>query len=845
MPSQPLRSSRILPALIKLGLRRLVAQMGVAFSRRKSDSAQRGPTRPKQSLSLWLVALLGAAGLLTGLAMGYGLLNRLQTQATRHVVEDRLGPVDSSFADTHSKLRRIQRQLSSARDQSRYMELERQRQALRQQHPRAAEDYDRRRDAREGPNTDRVWPTLPEAQAVMVRTVALLLGVMVLLGLLLSLSATNRDLSQPEWSMQWLFSLPIGSGWIFAAHWLQYSLINPVLWLVVAPMLCVWYFKAGLVFWGIGLGIIATAYLGLLIGAGRLAIEVLLRTRLRPPRIKNLQASFTIVGMLGALVVLGGVYQDWICTWWIRAAGALPIALLAQPLSLPAWAGVGSLARAGLCVAGMALSAAAAGGGAIAICRRATRNGLIREGGSAFARGRRKKAPGPGRKLPRLRGIAGKDLRLLLRDRNFLVQTVFLPIFIVAWQFIVNPNLYRAAAGSFRHAAALAFGVGAYVLAICGTQVLTSERKALWLLYALPRRLDRLMLRKAMLWGAIALAYPICVLAVAMTLHGGADGQSLLQSGLALVGVGIFALVASGLGILGANPLAEHKSRQVRQSAVWLYMALASMYVPALYAPNLWSRLQIVLLAALVAVAIWEKVARRLPFLLDPTARPAGRLTAADGIIAVYAFQALQLAILLGLLLLGAGPLLLTAGFAAAGALVVPASLGILRRRGVPDLLAQLGLRPGRWSGPPGRCLAIGVGAGMASAAVGGAYLYLLANRFPTTLETMPPSSEIFAPGWWALLVLAVVPAPVIEEYLFRGLLAGGLRRLIGPGWAIIAATSIFALLHPPVSIFPVWCMGLAAGIVMLRTRCLPGAIACHAVYNLAMVALSGLVGSF
>ena len=60
-------------------------------------------------------------------------------------------------------------------------------------------------------------------------------------------------------------------------------------------------------------------------------------------------------------------------------------------------------------------------------------------------------------------GILGKETRLLLRDRNFFVQTLVVPVLIIAFQAVVNPSLLTAG-GNPRTAAVIAFGVAAYVL---------------------------------------------------------------------------------------------------------------------------------------------------------------------------------------------------------------------------------------------------------------------------------------------------------------------------------------------------------------------------------------------
>lgn len=86
----------------------------------------------------------------------------------------------------------------------------------------------------------------------------------------------------------------------------------------------------------------------------------------------------------------------------------------------------------------------------------------------------------------------------------------------------------------------------------------------------------------------------------------------------------------------------------------------------------------------------------------------------------------------------------------------------------------------------------------------------------------------------WPDLALISVAAGVGEEMLFRGVLQGGLARLLGPGAAVAAAGAVFGLLHP-VSIAYVVIAGLLGaylGLVWLATGNLLAAMVAHAVYD-------------
>jgi hypothetical protein len=98
----------------------------------------------------------------------------------------------------------------------------------------------------------------------------------------------------------------------------------------------------------------------------------------------------------------------------------------------------------------------------------------------------------------------GKDLHLLWRDRNMLIGTLVVPIVILGMQLAFNPAVLREGFFDYRHIAAMAFGVAAYVLMFSAFSVLGAEGQALWLLYSAPRHLHRLLLEKILLWGGFA-----------------------------------------------------------------------------------------------------------------------------------------------------------------------------------------------------------------------------------------------------------------------------------------------------------------------------------------------------
>jgi membrane protease YdiL (CAAX protease family) len=86
------------------------------------------------------------------------------------------------------------------------------------------------------------------------------------------------------------------------------------------------------------------------------------------------------------------------------------------------------------------------------------------------------------------------------------------------------------------------------------------------------------------------------------------------------------------------------------------------------------------------------------------------------------------------------------------------------------------------------------------------------------------------------LAALAIAAAPVFEEFIFRGLVFGGLRRSFGPAAATLASAAIFAIVHPPMSVIPVFIMGVCAALIYERTMVLAAPMTVHAVYNAAVL---------
>jgi membrane protease YdiL (CAAX protease family) len=648
-----------------------------------------------------------------------------------------------------------------------------------------------------------------------------------------TLGSRNQDLGQVEWATEWLFTLPASSRSLFGAQILGHALVDPFAWIGTIPFLVVVYLSTGAA-WTVAIAaaLCNSFYLSLVMSSLRIVSETWLRKSLSPARLKNLQALFTLVGIVLLFLLFALARSQVVTEWVVRLASRRSPLLLWNPLSIPAAA---FSLRPAVVAAWELIGAAAIVLGAVLLCSYLVRDGLI----SAPAVYSGARGPASSRDfLPA--GIVGKDLRLLLRDRNFFVQTLVAPALIVCFQIIFNVGMARSIGSNFHNAATFAFAVGAYVMISTGLNVLAVEGNSLWMLYGLPIGLAGIMLRKTMLWSALGVCYAIGVLAICAWHIRSFQSIDLSYTTVALAGVVIYSFIASGIGMLATDPLEVEVKRRIRPGMIYLYMILASLYGYALYAPSTWARLGQIVLSSLLAYALWQKVRDRAPFLLDAVSMPPPRVSLADGLMAALGFFVLQgVFTIIFLNVRISPPKAIVLAFAAAGALVVGFTLYMFWRSRVQGVLSAIGLSRPR-DGRPLRAILTGIALGLSAGVVASCYLLLL-RHFPE-LETLRGHAEELAQvrGLW-LVFLAVIAAPLFEEFIFRGLVFRGMRRSLPAGWSIAGSAAVFAICHPPISVIPVFVMGVLAALGFELTGWILTPICVHMTYN-GLILLSGLL---
>jgi membrane protease YdiL (CAAX protease family) len=350
------------------------------------------------------------------------------------------------------------------------------------------------------------------------------------------------------------------------------------------------------------------------------------------------------------------------------------------------------------------------------------------------------------------------------------------------------------------------------------------------------------LLHKAVFWSLLATTIAFVVFVALIASGPGALVEGAPAFLLVIVGVLLNAFIATGIGVLGTNALETEPRRRIHVSMIYLYLLLAAMFGYALYVPSAWAKFAQIVLSALLAVAIWQKVRDHTPFLLDPSEEPAPNVAVADGVIAALTFFVLQgvLALSFHAVEFSPGASLLFA-FTGAGLIAALGTLFIFWRSRVPDLLGSVGLRRPR--GGVARSALYGIAGGLAAGLVARGYLVVvdrievLRRLRDETVSLSPADASSGLVPWFG--VLALVAAPLFEEFIFRGVLYGGFRRSVGPAKAAVFSAAVFAIVHPAIATAPVFVLGVLAAVAFERSRSLLSSVIIHMTYNAVVIGVA------
>jgi membrane protease YdiL (CAAX protease family) len=114
--------------------------------------------------------------------------------------------------------------------------------------------------------------------------------------------------------------------------------------------------------------------------------------------------------------------------------------------------------------------------------------------------------------------------------------------------------------------------------------------------------------------------------------------------------------------------------------------------------------------------------------------------------------------------------------------------------------------------------------------------------------ETLRKLMDPEADGWrWVVIALVTIGPAVYEEIVYRGMLQGGLRHLLGSRWgAILGTSALFSVMHIGAvdwrALLPLFVLSVVLGVVYERRGRLAASIVLHFAFNLTNIVVAGVL---
>jgi hypothetical protein len=407
-----------------------------------------------------------------------------------------------------------------------------------------------------------------------------------------------------------------------------------------------------------------------------------------------------------------------------------------------------SASETALALAALAAATAAAVGLAAAVARFAGMRGW-EEAGASWADATARPSARRGRPLT----AATKDLVLVTRDRGQLLALVAMPVIIVGVQLFGALGWSWSTANLVR-VSHVAFSLSLYMATLGPLTHMQAERRAFWILRAVPVPIGRLLAAKARAWSVIMAALSLSAYSI-MSIGAPPSGVLAWLDGALVVVGGAVAMTWLAVALAAsAADLSDDARPAFGPATIYAYLFVGALY-NALIGADVATRARGYILYAFAIAAYWLEGVERANVCLDAELVRERRLTLRDGATFLIVAAAGQLAAERVASLFG--PLGLVGQLVSH--LGVPAAVGLAAA-------VYLARRPparrprSTWA----RAGAVALGAGAAAAAVTRA----LGGPTPG-IAAAPP-----------LLVAAAIlfPIAIAQELVLRGIVQRGLEEL-------------------------------------------------------------------
>jgi len=639
--------------------------------------------------------------------------------------------------------------------------------------------------------------------------------------------------TKTEWDLEWLTTLPISKPVLLINRLIERAILNPLyLGVIYLPIVLIFKNAHYSIAESLVYGVWTAIPLLFFASAIQTIIDTGLRLKMKPARLKNLQAMASLLSI--ALLILPQLsaghfppHLEYLKNIFGSITLILPFGLIPKMI----YSTFPELQDVVLTVVETLVLI----GGPYLLLLYQLRDGVVAGSGELSTRSKFIPKIAPSFLSP----FMLREIRLLIRDQGYLAQTILTPLMVLGLQIFAVMSEKKIFLAEPKTVASMAFGMAGYSMMFSCFMCVVAEGASLWILYTLPRTLKSILFEKSFKWGVMALLYLLGFFTwAAFQMPHLFEAKSLIPFVLAFIGVPIFAVVTTSLGVLGFEGPSATFQKKMKPSSSYIYMLMMASYIGGFYLPSYFQTFISCFLIAMVAFALWQKAEERLPFLLDPAGMPRPTVSFGDGLIAAQLFLVLQS--LLNMFMTDEG--------------ASTSGISIFKSFFFSGTLIWITIRIFYWksetqdipvfkSQKPFSSLAWGLGAGITGAAIAFGYMAVIKSHgwFSEELKTQLVDRDHLK--LW-VGVCAVLGAPIFEEFIFRGLIYRGLRRSIHPAFAVLISSLVFAFVHPTMSIIPVAILGVLTAIVFEVTGSLMGPMITHAVYNFSVFVLFPLLST-
>ncbi|HYX35000.1 MAG TPA: type II CAAX endopeptidase family protein [Oligoflexus sp.] len=644
---------------------------------------------------------------------------------------------------------------------------------------------------------------------------------------------TRVNHTTQDHDLEWISTFPVSLRSFLLGRIFQSSAMNPLNWIFLVPLLFLLVLMRGThLVSSLAMAALVCSSFALISNSLGVLMDGLVQTRLSPTRQRDIRAI--------ALLLMSGFftlfyfavqtqlewYWRWVLNHWERLASH-PLVHFMNEIFL-----VRSVQPYLLLVLATALTVFLS----VALLSRLYRQGLASHSGYERSSLKRKKSLSHRSSiLDFIPVMVRREWQLLARDRTHLIQSIAPPLIYLGIDMMSSSRDSEGMSVGFR--LTLLLMMPFLMITTSATTLMHKEKSSLWQYAIAPRRLVDILADRQKFW--LALAFGVGLVGCSFLLRREDFSDPVLYFRILVLPLALWMYegIALSIVIFFHDPFNDDVGKRPSLRLTYLLMTIAGILLWAVVHGSPWNTLVVLTLFFGVKLAFRQNLNDYEPYVLDPSASPRTEATLGDGLIAAliyFILQAMITAAGLRLKLFTGEAALMWGAFLAAVLTFIVMQLYYRRNQalGVPEYSGPIRALDGLYA-----LCALPLLLGIAELWIQYAphwtfwkWLYKMTDA---------PQGGIFQPSL-SFYIFAGLVAPFIEEFIFRGLIFGGMKRRFGLWPSLIVSSLIFALVHPPLGFVPVFLGGMVMAWLYHRTQVLLPSVLLHIGYNLFILSLAG-----